>query len=144
MFPRAGWLTAAFHVQEVFFIDLCDLFSQVGDALLDGSWHAPSDTPSFSRMKVPQEGLQSQRAEEDSSMLGIMYTISRRKIGGLCLKCKDCSHIERASALMTASLAVGSRPLVLCVAAMPSEKVSVRLLAYIRALSPRGQAIGHQ
>jgi hypothetical protein len=27
-----------------FFIDLCDLFSQLCDALLDWSWHAPSDT----------------------------------------------------------------------------------------------------
>ena len=41
MIPNAGRLFAALHVQEVFFIDFCDLFSQVGDSLLDGSWHAP-------------------------------------------------------------------------------------------------------
>jgi hypothetical protein len=38
----------ALHVHDVFFIDLCDLFSQVGDALLDGSWHIPPDIHSFS------------------------------------------------------------------------------------------------
>jgi hypothetical protein len=51
----AGRLSAALHVLEVFFVDLCDLFSQVGDALLDGWCHALSDVLSFARMKVTQE-----------------------------------------------------------------------------------------
>ena len=30
-------------------------------------------------------------------MLGVMYTISRSKIGGTILKCKDCLHVERVN-----------------------------------------------
>jgi hypothetical protein len=30
-------------------------------------------------------------------MLAIMYTISRSKIGGPILKCKNCLHVERVS-----------------------------------------------
>ena len=30
-------------------------------------------------------------------MLGVMYTITRGKSGGLILNCKDCSHVERVN-----------------------------------------------
>jgi hypothetical protein len=30
-------------------------------------------------------------------MLGVMYTISRGKSGGLILNCKHCSHVERVN-----------------------------------------------
>jgi hypothetical protein len=30
-------------------------------------------------------------------MLGMMYTITRGKSGGLILNCKDCSHVERVN-----------------------------------------------
>ena len=30
-------------------------------------------------------------------MLGVMYTITRGKSGGLILNCKDCSYVERVN-----------------------------------------------